>query len=76
MFPDVSYSLANVNFQETPLLLQRNKNETIEDYVERWDELKRSQARCSITKEELMATVWHPRRVERLLETYGWDALE
>jgi hypothetical protein len=27
-------------------------------------------------KEELMMAVWHPRRVERILETYGWEALD
>jgi hypothetical protein len=24
----------------------------------------------------LMAAVWHPRRVEHILDTYGWDAYE
>jgi len=23
-----------------------------------------------------MAAVWHPRRVEHILDTYGWDAYE
>jgi hypothetical protein len=27
-------------------------------------------------KEELMQVVWHPRRVGRILETYGWDVLD
>ena len=29
-----------------------------------------------VFKEELMMNVWHPRRVEHILETYGWDAYE
>jgi hypothetical protein len=29
-----------------------------------------------IMKEELMAAVWHPRRVERMLEEGGWEAIE
>jgi hypothetical protein len=29
---------------------------------------------CKHIKEELMAAVWHPRRVETLLETHGWAA--
>jgi len=29
---------------------------------------------CKHIKEELMAAVWHPRRVEALLETHGWAA--
>jgi hypothetical protein len=31
---------------------------------------------CKAIKEELMAAVWHPRRVERLLDTHGWEAYE
>ncbi len=27
-------------------------------------------------KEELMMAVWHPRRVEKLIETYGWEAYD
>jgi len=27
-------------------------------------------------KEELMMAVWHPRRVEKFLNTYGWEAYE
>ncbi len=29
---------------------------------------------CRAIKEDLMAAAWHPRRVEHILETYGWDA--
>lgn len=29
---------------------------------------------CKAIKEELMAAVWHPRRVEHILDNYGWDA--
>jgi hypothetical protein len=29
---------------------------------------------CKVIKEELMAAVWHPRRVEHILDNYGWDA--
>jgi len=31
---------------------------------------------CKAIKEELMAAVWHPRRVEHILDKYGWDAYE
>ena len=27
-------------------------------------------------KEELMMAAWHPRRLERILETYGWEAYD
>ena len=32
--------------------------------------------RLAPLKEELMAAAWHPRRVARLLELGGWEALE
>ena len=64
------------------LLIKPMEGETIEAYEERWkpireeqkkkcEELvnkKRIQERCLVIKEELMATAWHPRRVERLLD--------
>lgn len=31
---------------------------------------------CKVIKEELMAAAWHPRRVEHILDTYGWEAYE
>ena len=31
---------------------------------------------CKTIKEDLMAAAWHPRRIERLLETHGWEAYE
>jgi hypothetical protein len=35
-----------------------------------------AKARIAPIKEELMATAWHPRRVERWLVESGWDMLE
>jgi hypothetical protein len=32
--------------------------------------------RMNIVKEELMAAAWHPRRIEKLLEEGGWEAVE
>ena len=31
---------------------------------------------CRLIKEELMMNVWHPRRMEHILETYGWEVYE
>lgn len=31
---------------------------------------------CKAVKEELMAAAWHPRRVDHILETYGWEAYD
>lgn len=31
---------------------------------------------CKAIKEDLMAAAWHPQRIERLLETHGWEAYD
>ena len=31
---------------------------------------------CKAIKEELMMEAWHPRRVEHILTTYGWEAYD
>lgn len=36
----------------------------------------RAMQNCYLIKEELMMNVWHPRRVEHILTTYGWEAYE
>lgn len=40
--------------------------------------VRRNQAirACRGFKEELMQVAWHPNRVGRILETYGWEALD
>ena len=37
---------------------------------------KQAKERTNTIKEELVAAVWHPSRVERMLETHGWDGVE
>jgi Leucine-rich repeat (LRR) protein len=65
------------------LKLQRNKNETNQEYKERWKlfheervSKARIQERCATIKEELMAAAWHPNRVERWIETCGIEVLD
>lgn len=36
----------------------------------------RSVLNCKALKEEIMMAAWHPRRVEHILTTYGWEAYE
>jgi hypothetical protein len=63
----------------TPLILQFGEGERIQSYTRRWNTWKskiRCQERCKQIKEDLVAAVWHPRRVERLIETYGLEVLE
>jgi hypothetical protein len=31
---------------------------------------------CKTVKEELMATVWHPDRVKKILKNYGWEVYD
>lgn len=38
--------------------------------------IKLSKDRTRLLKEELVAAVWHPRRVQMLLETYGWESID
>jgi hypothetical protein len=67
--------------------IYRKEGETMEAYIERireWQEQsqeqsrskQRTQERCRIIKEDLMKTVWHPRRVEKWLEAGGFELLE
>ncbi len=37
--------------------------------------LKRRTAFCKALKEDVIAAAMHPRRIEHILNTYGWDAL-
>ena len=39
-------------------------------------EFVRSVHRTKLLKEQLMMSVWHPQRVEKFLETYGWEAYD
>ncbi len=55
-------------------------NETMKEYIyriRRWQEVevsrKRIQERARLIKEELVAAVWHPRRVQRLIDLCGED---
>ncbi len=45
-------------------------------YSLRKESRRRIKERMDLIKEELMAAVWHPRRVERWLEEGGWDMIE
>lgn len=66
-----------------PLVLPRKEGESISDYEARWRIYReekaarlRTQERCRTIKDNLIAEVMHPRRIEKLLETGGFEALE
>ena len=67
----------------TPLLLQRGKDESLYSYMKRWKTFReervskqRCQERSEAVQEELVSAVWHPRRVEKIVNEYGLDILE
>lgn len=46
-------------------------------YAIQFQKIRRvAKARMAILKEELMAAAWHPKRVERLLEAGGFEAID
>jgi Leucine-rich repeat (LRR) protein len=66
-----------------PLVLKRGQSESIAEYEARWIPYReekasrlRFQERCRVVKEDLIAEVMHPRRIEKLLVEGGWEALE
>lgn len=65
------------------LVIQRLRNESISDYKARWkvwrEEEKsrlRIQERNEIFKEDMIAEFWKPERVEKMLETGGWNLID
>jgi len=71
--PELPDSLHTLYCSNTPLILPKDENETIKSYKTRWNAWyesqarKRAQGRCAAVKEDLMAAVWHPRRVFGML---------
>ena len=83
ILPELPTGLNDLSCSNTPLIIQQNFGETLQAYNLRWRawreeqaSKKRSQERCSLLKEDIIAEVWHPRRVEKLLETGGYELLE
>lgn len=64
------------------LSIQHEYGESIPEYNERWNQwrevqsMARIQGRNEIIKEDLIAEFWHPSRVEKMLETGGWDLID
>jgi len=73
-----------LNCEDCPnLLLKHKKDENQEQYILRWrqwwdeeDSKKRCQERNETIKEDLMAEMWKPSRVEKMLELGGWKLLD
>lgn len=81
--PELPSGLQKLESKYTPLILQREFGESIAHYNARWNEWRqegeskmRCQERCSAVKEELIANVWRPDRLEKLLEISGWELVE
>ena len=81
--PELPSGLQKLWCYNTPLILQRGDSETITEYNARWKawreeqvSKKRCQERSTIIKEDLIAEVWKPYKLEKLLEVGGWDLVE
>ena len=80
--PDLPSGLQRLVCSKTPLILQRGDGEPIAEYAARWRvwrEEEASKTRCkersNAIKEDLVAEIWRPERVEKMLEA-GWDVVE
>ena len=78
--PQLPVGLKELYCAYTPsLVLQRKENESIAEYVKRWDERreeiaskKRVQEKNKLLKEEIVMEAWKPERMERWIEV-GYD---
>ena len=81
--PELPCELWGLNCSNTPLILQRNANESIRDYNAHWNEWrelemskKRCQERSRIIRDDLCAMAWRPDRVQKWIEIGGLDILD
>jgi len=65
------------------LLIKVEPGETHKEYIERWNQWweeqaskKRCQGRNELVKEDFMAEMWKPSRVEKMLEQGGWELVD
>ncbi len=58
------------------LLRQLKRTEAIKDELLKTVSKFNIIRNCKTVKEELMATVWHPDRVEKILKNYGWEVYD
>jgi hypothetical protein len=83
VFPPLP-SLFLLKYEGCPnLLIKVEPGETREHYIGRWNQWwdeqaskKRCQDRNRAIKEDLMAEIWHPLRVEKLLQEGGWHLVD
>jgi hypothetical protein len=62
LIPTLVRHMDRVDAIREELLVRSRRNRAVQD--------------CLAIKEELMAAAWHPRRVGRVLDLYGWEALD
>jgi hypothetical protein len=82
--PELPTGLKDLDCNNCPnLIIQRLPNESIKDYNQRWNNWREEQAskiriqqRNRELKEDLIAEFWKPSRVEKMLETGGWDLVD
>jgi hypothetical protein len=78
--PELPSGLVWLKCNNCPLILQRGDNKSIQDYNLQWRAWReekaskeRTQRRTEAIKEDLMAEMWHPRRVEKMLALGGGE---
>jgi hypothetical protein len=82
VLPELPKILFSLKIKNTHLLIKPNKNEQIEDYEDRWkpirieQEVLRTTERVNSLKEELIAFIMHPDRIQTLVDTYGIEILD
>jgi Leucine-rich repeat (LRR) protein len=90
VLPRLPSALQELYCINTPLLIQMEEGESIDSYRARWDawwdeqdrlaeeaaSMGRVQSRCRELRQDLMAEIWHPRRVEKWIEAGCWDILD
>jgi Leucine-rich repeat (LRR) protein len=77
--PELPSSLKMFFCGKTLLEINKLPDESIEAYnlrLREYKEKNRIQERCKAVKEELIAEVMHPRRIEKMIEDHGMDILE
>ena len=81
--PPLPKNLLNFSCAMCPnLSIQQEHYESTQDYNERWNQWREAQSKARIQtrnreiKEDLIAEFWKPSRVEKMLETGGWDLVD
>lgn len=81
--PEIPSSLQSLIAQNTPLIHKKKETETMEEQIQRWRYWRentipqqRAAKRAAAIQEELVAAVFHPNRIQKLLDSIGIDLMD